>query len=83
MKNMDKIAHRAVIRYLFINGLSPKDIVSTVRDITPSYSVVKTWAVEFKRGRKGLEGDPPEGRPPIVTTQENINKIHDMSMADR
>ena len=30
----------------------------TLEEDTPSYSMVKKWAGEFKRGRKNLEDDP-------------------------
>ena len=84
---MDKIAHRAVIRYLVIKGLSPKEIhgymVPTLREDAPSYSMVKKWVAEFKRGRESLEDDPRPGRPATDTTQETIDKIHDMIFADR
>ncbi|XP_076035341.1 protein GVQW3-like [Oratosquilla oratoria] len=58
-------------------------MVSTLRDNAPSYSVVKKWADDFRRGRESLEDDPRQGRPATVTTQEIIDKIHDMSLTDR
>ena len=49
----------------------------------PSYSMLKKWAAEFKRGRESLEDDPRPRRPVTVTTQETIAKIDDIIMADR
>ena len=84
---MDKIGHRAVIQYLQIKGLTPKeiheDMVATLQDNAPSYSMVKKWAADFKRGRDSLEDDPHQGRPATVTTQEIVDKIHDMLLTDR
>ena len=84
---MDKVAHRAVIHYLGLKGLTPKkvheDMVATLGEDAPSYSTVKKWAAEFKRGRDSLEDDPRPGRLVTVTTQETIDKIHDMILEDR
>ena len=44
---------------------------------------MKKWAAEFKRGRKSLEDDPRSGRPSTATTQENIDRIHQMVINDR
>lgn len=84
---MDNVANRSVIRYLCLKGLTPKevhdDMVETLGAEAPSYSTVKKWAAEFKRGRESLEDDPRSGRPATVTTEESIDKIHDMILADR
>ena len=58
-------------------------MVSTLGDDAPALSTVKKWAAEFKRGRKSLEDDPRLGRPFTATTQENIDRIHQMVMNDR
>ena len=56
---MDKISPRAVIQYLHIKGLTSKkiheDMVATLQDNAPSYSMVKKWAADFKQGRNNLE----------------------------
>ena len=85
--NMDTISHRTVTRYLGLKGLTPKeihaDMVVALGENGPSYSMVKKWAAEFKRGRESLEDDPRQRRPVTVTTQDTIAKIHDTIMADR
>ena len=84
---MDKIGHRAVIQYLHIKGLTSKeiheDMVATPQDNASSYSMVKKWAADFKRGRDSLEDGPRHGRPATGTTEEIIDKIHDMLLTDR
>ena len=59
---MDKIGHRAVIQYLHIKGLTPKeiheDMVAIQEDNALSYIMVKKWKVDFKRGRDSLEDGP-------------------------
>jgi len=48
-----------------------------------SFSTIKKWAAEFKRGCTCLEDDPREGRPKSATTPENIEQVHDMILDDR
>ncbi|XP_028270394.1 histone-lysine N-methyltransferase SETMAR-like [Parambassis ranga] len=84
---MDNVSLRAIIRYLGLKGLSPKevhkDMVATLGAGAPSYSMVKKWAAEFKRGRENLEDEPRSGRPVTVTTQETIDKIRNIILTDR
>ena len=83
---MDKIWHRGVIRYLQKKGLTTKeihaDMVSTLGDDAPALSTVKKVGSGFKRRRESLEDDPRSGRPSAATTQENIDRIHQMVMND-
>ena len=88
--NIDNIIrywHRGVIRYSQKKRLTTKeihtDMVSTLGDDATALSTVKKWAAEFKRGRESLEDDPRSGRPSSVTTQENIDRIHQMVMNDK
>ena len=59
--NMDNISHRAVIRYISMKDLTPKeiheDMVVKLGENAPSYSMVKTLAAEFKRDRDSLKDD--------------------------
>ena len=84
---MDKIGERAVIQYLHKKGLTPKDIhndmVAMLGKDAPSYSTVKRWVAEFKRGRQSLEDDPRPVRPVTVPMPEMVNKVHDIVMNDR
>ena len=70
-----------------IKDLTPKeihvDMLATLWDNAPSYSMIKKWATDFRRGRDTLEDDPRQGRPATVTTQEIIYKIHDMLPTSR
>ena len=84
---MDNISHRAVIRYLGLNGLTHKEIhenmVGRLGEDAHLYSMVKKWGAEFKHGRESLEEDPRSRRPFNVTTQETIAKINDIIMTDK
>ena len=55
---------------------------ATLEDDALALSTVKKWAAEFKRGRESLEDDPRSGRLASATTQENINRVQRMVMAD-
>ena len=55
-------------------------MVSTLGDDAPALSSVKKWAAEFKSRRESLEDDSRSGRLSIATSQENIDRIHQMIM---
>jgi transposase len=84
---MDKIEFRAVIKFFVKEGLTPNEIyskfVKVYGDSSPSFSTIKKWAAEFKRGRTSLEDDPREGRSKSATTPELIEQVHDMVLAER
>ena len=71
---MDKIEYRAVIKFFVKEGLTPNEshpkFTKVYGDSSASFSTIKKWAVEFKRGRTSLEDDPREGRPKSATTPE-------------
>ena len=51
-------------------------------DSSPSFSTIKKWAAEFKRGRTSLEDDSREGRLKSATTPEIIKQVHNMLLDD-
>jgi histone-lysine N-methyltransferase SETMAR len=78
---------RSVIKYLFVKGLSGKeifaDMVKTLGDQCPSYAIIKNWVAEFKRGRSDVKDEHRSGRPISVTTPGNIGSVHDMILENR
>ena len=84
---MDKVGQRAVIKYVSLKGLTPRQVhenmISTLGDPAPSYATVKKWGAEFRWGGDLLEEDPRSERPVTVTTEEMVGKVHDIIMADR
>ncbi|GFX98454.1 HTH_48 domain-containing protein [Trichonephila clavipes] len=58
------------------------ELDSVYGDSAPSFTTVKFWAAEFKRGRKILGDDGRSGRPNTATTDENIAKVHQMVLED-
>ena len=83
---MDKIEYRVVIKYFVKEGITPNEIhskfIKVYGDSSPSFSTIKKWAAEFKRGRTRLEDDTREGRPKRAPP-EIIQQVHDMIFNDR
>ena len=79
---LSKVEYRAVIQFLHLKGKTGKDIHAVLVDVygssAPSYSQVKFWVGEFKRGRTSLEDEARSGRPVDVTDEEMCNKVRDM-----
>ena len=51
----EKIEYRAVIKYLFLKGNSSKEIYDDMKKLCPSYSTIKSWTSNFKRGQFDLK----------------------------
>jgi transposase len=84
---MDKIEYRAVVKFFVKEGLKPNEIhskfIKIFWDSSPSFSTIKKWAAEIKRGRTSLEDDPRERTPKSALTSEIIEQVHDMVLDDR
>ena len=84
---MEKEQYRSVIRFLFLSGKKCEEIKpildSVYGDLSPSRTTVYHWFAEFRRGRTSVFEEERPGAPKIVTTEENVNKIHDIVLADR
>ncbi|GFV56460.1 HTH_48 domain-containing protein [Trichonephila clavipes] len=84
---MDKIEYRAVTKYLFLKGNTPMQINDELDSVygvsAPSFTTVKFWVAEFKRGRKSFEDDERSERSSTATTYENIAKVHQMVLDDQ
>jgi histone-lysine N-methyltransferase SETMAR len=74
---MDKIEYRGVIKFFVKEGLTPVEIYSKFIKFmgTLSFSTIKKWAAEFKRGRTSLDDDPRKGRPKSAATPEIIEQV--------
>ena len=84
---MDKIEYRAVMELFGKEALTPNEMHSKFMkvygDSSPSFSTIKKWSAELKRGHTSLGDDPREGRPNSATTPEIIEQVHDMLLDDR
>jgi histone-lysine N-methyltransferase SETMAR len=83
---MDKIEYCVVIKLFVKESLTPNEIhskfIKVYGDSSPSFSTIKKWAAEFKRGCTSLEDDPREGRPKSATTTEIIEQVYSMVLDD-
>ena len=57
--------------------------MGTLGKESPSYSTVKKWAAEFKRGRKSIEDDGRSCRPKDATADANVKVMHTLVICDR
>ncbi|XP_036347344.1 histone-lysine N-methyltransferase SETMAR-like [Rhagoletis pomonella] len=84
---MEKIGHRYVIQYFYLKGLSLSNIKAeidyTLGGSALSFTTVKYWVAEFKRGRTSCQDEHRSDRPNEVKTPEMVKKIHKAVMDDR
>ena len=84
---MNEIEYRAVIKFFFFKKKTPTEIKSELdlvyKDASPSFTTVKYWVSEFKRGRISIMDEARSGRPKTVVTDETVSKVHDLVMSDR
>ena len=86
MTEMEKIEHRAVIKYFVKKAISAKeinDMQEVLGDQTPSYATVKRWVGEFKLGRESMEDHSRSGRPTTSSSDETVEQITRIIMKDR
>ena len=83
---MGKIGHCYVIQYFNLKGLSPinikSELDSTLGESAPSFTTVKYWVEDFKRGRTSCQDEHRSGRPNEMTTTEMVKKIYKMILDD-
>ena len=79
---MNNLKFRAVIEFLVLEGKQPQEINESMNKAyglsAPSYSTVKKWAAEFKRGHQSLEDDARQGRPSEAVTPKICQEVEDM-----
>ena len=84
---MEKEQYRSVIRFLFLDGKTCEEIKvklhAVYKDHAPSMTTIRYWVNEFKRGRTSVFDEERPGRPIEVSTEDMVNKIHDVVLADR
>ena len=84
---MEKEKYRSVIRFLFFYGKTCEEIKiklhAVYKDHAPSKTTIRYCFNEFKLGRTSVFDEERPGRPIKVTTEDMINKIHDIVLADR
>lgn len=87
MSKNHQIEQRAVIRYLMRKNQSGpeifKELTNVYGDDALPFSTVKRWMAHFRAGRESFEDAKSPGAPTTVTTEENVEKIKNLVMADR
>ena len=78
---------RAVVKFLFLQGKTPKEIHAILTEIlgeyAPSYAIVKNWVVQFKHSDFSTCDAPRPGPPKTMTTPEIIDQIHELILVYR
>lgn len=84
---MEPVECRAVIRFLYLKGRTPKEtfdeMKETYGDDAPSYDLVKRWHREFKHGRKSVETAPRPGRPSSAIDEASVRQVEAAILEDR
>ena len=79
-------SRRELLSIFFLEGKTPKEIhailTETIGEHAPSYSTVKNWVAQFKRGDFSTCDAPCPGRPKTVTTSE-MTRDHELTLEDR
>jgi len=86
-RDFNNIETPAVKSYFFpLQGKAPKKIhailTETLEEHAPSYTTVKNWVFQFKRGFFSTCDAPRPGRPKTVSTPEIIDHIHELILED-
>lgn len=83
---MEKIEHRAVIKFLTKQGKSAQtifqELLAVYADSAPGKTMVYKWHGLFKQGRESIEDDSRSGRPIEATTPEIIAKVEKLILED-
>ncbi|XP_053602914.1 protein GVQW3-like [Plodia interpunctella] len=83
---MEKIEHRAVIKFLTKQGKSAQiifqELLAVYGDSAPGKTMVYKWHGLFKQGRESIEDDPRSGRPIEATTSEIVEKVEKLVLED-
>jgi len=86
LNSLQQLKH-TVIKYLFLKEMSGNaihdDMLDTLGDNAPAYSIVKSWLAKFKCGRNSVEDKHRSGRPKDAASTENVQIVNDMLKEDR
>lgn len=78
---------RVVTKYFIIKGLSPTDIKSlldaTLEKYAPSYTTVKMWVADYRRGHINTEDAKRSGRPKFAPTEEIVQNAYKIIINNR
>ena len=87
MRTMEKVEYRALIKFLHLKGKKTQEIKdeldSVYGEASPSFTTVKHWVAEYKRGRTSIFDEERSGRPKTATTDEMVDLVHQTVTKDR
>jgi len=86
-RDFNNIETRGVIKFFSpLQGKAPKEIHAILKETlgehAPSYTTVKNWVAQFKRGDFSICDVSCPGRPKTVTTPEISDQIHEIILKD-
>jgi L-ribulose-5-phosphate 3-epimerase UlaE len=80
---LDIIEYRAVIKFFVKESSTPNEIhsklIKVYGDSSPSFSTIKEWAAEFKRGHTSLEMMHVKDVQKVQQHQKSLNKWYLMT----
>ncbi|GFT50963.1 uncharacterized protein TNCV_1173941 [Trichonephila clavipes] len=84
---MEKNGHHYVIQYFYLKCINATNIKaeldSTLGEYSSSFTTVKYWIAEFKRGRTSSQDEHSSCRQNEVTTKEMAKKMHKVALDNR
>ena len=84
---MEKSEFRVLIKHYFLRGKSIKETEEKFgkyyKESNPSHGMVHKWFIEFRCGCISTSDAERPGRPKEVTSQEMIDKIHNIVINGR
>lgn len=84
---MEKSEFRVLIKHYFLRGKTIKQTENKLKkyygDSAPSHGMIHKWFTDFRCGRTATNDARRPGRPIEVTSEDIVNKIHDIVLADR
>jgi len=84
---MEKSEFRVLIKHYFLRrktiAQTEEKLKKYYGDSAPSHYMVQKWFADFRCGRTSTEDAPRSGRSKTATDEENVDKVHDIVLADR
>ena len=84
---MEQYEFRAVIKHFYLEGLTATEtnarLVAVHGANAPSFTMVKKWFANFKRGEMSTSDAPRSGRPKTASDENSVKLVEQMVHEDR